>query len=61
MKIQKEEQEEITKNVEGYIDEKRHCFVVTKDNYGLSETIEKPTEKEFQDVSELLKKYKPNF
>ena len=59
MKIQKEE--EIEKGIEGYIDNERRVFVVTKDNYGLEKPIEQPTEQEYKDVSELIKKYKPNF
>ena len=59
MKIQKEQEEE--KGVEGYIDNERRVFVVTKDNYGLEKPIEQPIEQEYKDVNKIIKKYKPNF
>ncbi len=58
------EQEEVIKKVEGYIDDKRRVFVVTKDDYGIiSKKIPYLTEeqevKNHQHVRELLAKYKP--
>ena len=59
-------QDDIIKKVEGYIDPKRNCFVVTGDPHGL---LSRPPEEksieekeiDYKNVSELLKKYKPSF
>ena len=48
--------------IEGYIDNERHVFVVTKDDGGiLTPAPKERTVKEFQDVRELLSKYRPKF
>lgn len=55
-----EGEEEVVKKVEGYI--KGDVFVVTGDPHGLlTKPGPEPTQKEYQDVKELLKKYRPKF
>ena len=62
-KIKRNEVE--NKKIEGYIDKERNVFVVTGDPHGLlsQPPEEKPLEEkeiDYKNVSELLKKYKPD-
>lgn len=54
-------QEKPKLQVEGYIDNERGIFVITNDNGLLTSQEPERIIKEYQDVRELLEKYKPNF
>jgi hypothetical protein len=55
-------QEEVNHQVEGYIDEEKRVFIVTKDDGGILRCSTPPEVKEnAEDMSEIIKKYKPEF